>query len=1142
MADEQQNFEDLIRIYNLTSEEKSRVEEQQNKSPFTAETLKEFISQMRIENAKELAGRKDEKINYDELQVAWETVKDAKEGDDLYKTKVALQEKSEEELRKVSPDVDLNMATAPETSEWLAINDSIGNDTNKQRNAQISNRLVAFYKQYDEENGLGAVSPEIAAQIVQCQKQLETKYADFDPFAEENGQLKNPEFANSKAFYDRLKIDNKDPNSDTVDKEKYKKEMIELAKREAISTLSAQPNFHHLSEEEKDRIFKTAVAQFMEEGCVKILVAETTAKLTETQQNNPQEQKKLQEQAKTIIKSFAAEPAEITISNSAANGVHAARLHQQVNFEKRIAQKSGVRGLWGKIKEIKKNFEKDHPKTAGIMKALGNLGLPIGVNIVAGPAGLATLSAIRLYKAHREAAKELREQGKDTNIFKTVGYMFKSPKYRQKLLGATAGIVFAGVGVATGGLDVNGLLGQGLSHGWGHAAEGLSNMAHSAWQGIAHPLDTLRAGFGDAHPLAAVKSFAMPKDGLRIARLSTTMGTFFDRIGTEAYEAKKKGKKFPLGRALLDATVTAIMVALTTHVHHDGGDMTPTPDPDPNPNPTPEPTPTPVHHPAPHPTPAPEVTPESEITPEPEVTPESEITPEPAPAPEPAPVTEETRDEAYYQEQKDALNPEGENSLKKGINLARKADGYTIEEAVDNKIDGQVEGGALSEQQGEELKNYTKSELDAADGTTDGEINEDEISRGDVRRAMNRVEDTLDSMKNNADEVLLAENLENIPEFTDTPAESFSHDTRSPEFYKGISDTIDKMQNGDEPLSKAMSTAIKNGELSAEQATVMNGRYSELRAEGHSMNETLEIMKKDYLNEQKYWAAQATDNNASELGSGEVNNVVEEEPRVVEEEPKVVEEEPKVVEEEPKVVEEEPKVVEEEPKVVEEEPKVVEEEPKVVEEELKANEGNEANVLGEDEATIVSRYGTFDKALYDAAPFSMEDAAKLQNGQIVFAKDELGNAFCMGKDDDGNAFRMTIGTNFSKTGESFGAHTFIDVPEDSPHYHAVKGYLLETDDKFGIMHAEMDTQGERDGYIDEIMQKIKNHDFEIVKAEDLGKEVAVNGDESFQQIETQNRLAGARERVDAYRQSSQPATKESHINPVFRRTKDFDMS
>ena len=89
--------------------------------------------------------------------------------------------------------------------------------------------------------------------------------------------------------------------------------------------------------------------------------------------------------------------------------------------------------------------------------------------------------------------------------------------------------------------------------------------------------------------------------------------------------------------------------------------------------------------------------------------------------------------------------------------------------------------------------------------------------------------------------------MENIPEFTDTPAESFSHDTRAPEFYKGMSDTIDKMQNGDEPLSKAMSTAIKNGELSAEQATVMNGRYSELRAEGHSMNETLEIMKKDYI-------------------------------------------------------------------------------------------------------------------------------------------------------------------------------------------------------------------------------------------------------------------------------------------------------
>ena len=804
------------------------------------------------------------------------------------------------------------------------------------------------------------------------------------------------------------------------------------------------------------------------------------------------------------MKGFAANPKQATVSNSAANGAHAARLQQQVNFEKRIAQKSGVRGLWGKIKAAKQQFEKKHPKTAGVLKVLGNLGLTIGVNVVAGPAGLAALSAIRLYKAGRDAAKDLAKEGRKANVFNTVGYMFKSTKYRQKLLGSTVGIAFAAVGIGTGGLDANGLIGQGLSHGWGHAVDSLSNMAGGVWNGLTHPVSALKSTFGDGNLLNTAKSFALPKDGLRIARLSTTLGTFADRMGTKVYEAKKQGKKFAWGSALLDAAITAGTVAMTAHVHHDGG--TPDPTPEPEPEPTPQPTPTPVHsHPTPHPTP----TPEPVITPDPEpvITEPDPVITEPEPEPTPQ---EEIRNEEYYQEEKDALKPEGENSLKKEINIARKEDGYTIEDAIETNIDNQVEDGALSQQQGEELTNYVKSELDAADGTTDGEIKDEDISRGDVRRAMNRVEDTLDSMKNNADEVLLAENLENIPEFTDTPAESFSHDTRTSEFYKGMSDTIDKMQNGEAPLSKAMSAAIKNGELSPEQATVMNTRYSELRAEGHDINETLDIMKKDYLNEQKYWAAQTAGYTSSLEGSD-----VDVDPALAD---KIEATNPGSSSSDGETIDDLKNAHYGQSSSSDSSVDGDSDLSTKLEATNLGNSSSDGSTIGDmkneyyaqssnddipadgtpkegdaavvdnatkalegDEATIVSRYHEFDKTLYDAAPFSMEDAAKLQNGQIVFAKDELGNSFCMGKDSDGNAFRLTIGENLTKTGRTFGsAHTWIDVPEDNPHYHAVKGYLLESDDQFAKMHANMDTAPERDGYINEIMQKIKNHDFQIL--------------------------------------------------------------
>ena len=477
MADEQQNFEEMLRSYNLTSEEKARVEEQQGKSPFTADTLKDFILKMREENAKEVAQRTDGKINYDELQIAWETVKDAKQGDDLYNAKVALQEKSEIVMQNIAPELD--MATAPEISEWLKINNSLGNDANKQRNELLAGRLNAFYQQYDNDNGLGSVSPETAELIAKNQKQLEADYGDFDPFAEANGLIKDEQFANSKTFYDNLKIENKDPKSDKVDKEQYKKDMLALAKREAIAALSVQPNFYQLPKEERDKFFKASVAQFLEEGCVSILVSDMTAQLTQRAGTSPRPtEKELRAQAITIMKGFAANPKQVVVSNSAANGAHAARLQRQVNLEKRIAQKSDVRGLWGKIKAVKKNFEQKHPKTAGVLKVLGNLGLTIGVNVVSGATGLAALSAYRLYKAYKEAKIDRAKENSNKSM---ISYMFTSTKYRQKLIGSTVGIAFAAVGMGTGGIDANGLIGQGISHGWGHAVDSLSNMASGVW-------------------------------------------------------------------------------------------------------------------------------------------------------------------------------------------------------------------------------------------------------------------------------------------------------------------------------------------------------------------------------------------------------------------------------------------------------------------------------------------------------------------------------------------------------------------------------------------------------------------------------------------------------------------------------------
>ena len=224
-------------------------------------------------------------------------------------------------------------------------------------------------------------------------------------------------------------------------------------------------------------------------------------------------------------------------------------------------------------------------------------------------------------------------------------------------------------------------------------------------------------------------------------------------------------------------------------------------------------------------------------------------------------VPEQARTEEYYQQEIDSLKESENNpvSLKKSLKDALKNDSKTANEALDEYMNNQIDNNNLSYQQAEEMAYFVNHELDARDNKQiDGYIQDEELSRKELKKGLKEVNRTLEALKNNATEVSYAQNLqngsaENTPQHV---ADTYSQTPQSSQFYNGMSTILDSMKNSKTPIHDVMREAIETGKLSNEQAAVMNTRYTELREEGHSVDKTLNTMQKDYTKIANFYYAQ----------------------------------------------------------------------------------------------------------------------------------------------------------------------------------------------------------------------------------------------------------------------------------------------
>ena len=495
-------------------------------SEITPELYKEAI---------DLSKRDLSTLSYDEITKVWAVVGQLDDkiaqttNPEALKAKLKMADYAEQLMSKVNPDQPWSMTVAPEVSEWLKISNDIQSKNTSQekkdRNAKIGESLNKFYKQFDEENGLSNLTPEHASILAANQQALEAAGKDMDPFAKnEQGEYLHAGFDIVDKFYDKLEIDNSDKRSDSVDKNKYKQDMAELAYNEAVLELSMNPDFNKLNAEQQKQLLAQVWASHMQMGMVSLIAAQMAENAAKEAGENKKPEEFQQQAQEFIGKAIQAENLSFMVSNHVALSTLASRTTTAEAVSKRIGQKTGHKSLWSKIKEFDKKLAKKYPKSYAFVK---NLAISSAIGLATGGVGLAALSAYKTGKAIHQSYKHYKEANTDGQYKSWFGYLRKNPKEAIGLAASVTGSVMSVAFVGMDGLSVTdfGLGGQvyqnGLGNTWDMMKDTVSNAFSSPDAVKDQPWSERMSAWGKNFGNQAANTF---NDGQRVARWGVSLG------------------------------------------------------------------------------------------------------------------------------------------------------------------------------------------------------------------------------------------------------------------------------------------------------------------------------------------------------------------------------------------------------------------------------------------------------------------------------------------------------------------------------------------------------------------------------------------------------------------------------------------
>lgn len=358
------------------------------------------------------------KLSYEEIRQAWsvlglldDKIAQATRPEAL-QAKLKMADYAEQLMASANPEQPWTMETAPEYSEWLKVSNDIQANNNSQekkdRNAKIGDSLNKFYQEFDAEYGLSNLTPESAPHLEANQQALEALGKDFDPFAkDEEGKLLHPEFNEIDRFYDKLEIENGNKDFDAVNKDDFKQNMAELAYNEAMLELSLNPDFAKLSKEQQQQLLTEAYATHMQAGMVSLIAAQMAENAAKADPEHPQKPEEFNQQAQEFISAAVkGENNSFKVSNAAALTTLASRTSVLEHVSRRVAQKTGHKSLWSRIKDFDKRLAKKYPKAYPFLK---NLAVSSAIGLTTGGVGLAPC---RFIKPARQSETVLNIIGK----------------------------------------------------------------------------------------------------------------------------------------------------------------------------------------------------------------------------------------------------------------------------------------------------------------------------------------------------------------------------------------------------------------------------------------------------------------------------------------------------------------------------------------------------------------------------------------------------------------------------------------------------------------------------------------------------------------------------------------------------------
>ncbi|MBE6448774.1 MAG: hypothetical protein E7018_05715 [Alphaproteobacteria bacterium] len=147
--------------------------------------------------------------------------------------------------------------------------------------------------------------------------------------------------------------------------------------------------------------------------------------------------------------------------------------------------------------------------------------------------------------------------------------------------------------------------------------------------------------------------------------------------------------------------------------------------------------------------------------------------------------------------------------------------------------------------------------------------------------------------------------------------------------------------------------------------------------------------------------------------------------------------------------------------------------------EEKASIANEKDTPTAQEQENTSPHAAFKEMADKIAPIDMSDAEKLQNNQVIIEQDQFGNNHYVGKDADGNSFRVAV---LSKGGELeggkmmrfIGTNVLLEVSEGHP-----KHEMLNSQDSSTFI----ERGAYPDKFAEQLLSDIKENKYDVVKSE-----------------------------------------------------------